>query len=138
MKSPSKCTEHYRCNLKRKLAKNCSDSLLWFESEGYTAMNMIHHCNKTGESRTVSLDTSGFLGPDKTTIIQKQVDTLNMMLYVKDKYNISGDAYHEMAQFVQEYATPLQVKGSNCQLKHIMERSCQKALVAHSSHSKSI
>ena len=29
---------------------------------------------------------------------ESEIDVLNMMIYVKDRFNISGDAYHEMAQ----------------------------------------
>lgn len=98
VKSPSECSKRHRRNLKRKLTENCSNSLLWLESEGYTATEVSLHCTMTGESQTVSLGASSLLGVADTTITQEEVDSLDMLLYVKDKYNISGGAYHEMAQ----------------------------------------
>ena len=39
----------------------------------------------------------------KKEISDEELDTINMILYVKDRYNISGGgAYHEMAQLLKE------------------------------------
>ena len=32
---------------------------------------------------------------------ESEIDVLNMIIYVKDRFNISSDAYHEMAQLCQ-------------------------------------
>lgn len=98
MKSPSKCTSRHRRNLKRKRTDNCTESLSWLEAEGYTATSVTIRSNQTGDTETVVLDASDLLGPNENSIPQEELDTLNMMLYVKDKYNVSGDAYHEMTQ----------------------------------------
>ena len=97
-KSPSKCTSRHQRNLKRKREEDCGNSLGWLEAEGYTATKLEMRCNKTGKTETFTLDTSDLLGPDESGITNDQVDTLNMMLYIKDRYNVSGGAYHEMAQ----------------------------------------
>ena len=47
---------------------------------------------ETGTVKTIPLqqsDSMSIIGPSS-------LDTINMMLYVKDWYNISGDAYHEL------------------------------------------
>ena len=33
---------------------------------------------------------------------EQEADLVSMMLYVKDKYNISGSAYHELASLCRE------------------------------------
>ena len=35
-------------------------------------------------------------------VSDQDVDMISMMLYVKDKYNVSGTAYHEMASLARE------------------------------------
>ena len=53
----------------------------------------------TSEIETIILNTETcqeVFGQD--VISDDDLDTLNMMLYVKDKYNVSGQAYHEFAK----------------------------------------
>ena len=38
------------------------------------------------------------------------IDTVNMMLFVKDKYNVSGQAYHEMRKVCKQMPTHYKVK----------------------------
>ena len=47
-----------------------------------------------GETQTLDLDRSNLLGPGEFSILDDSLDNVNMLLYVKDRYNISGDAYH--------------------------------------------
>ena len=49
----------------------------------------------TGQEESVDLN---FLGTEGSNITDVEMDTINMMRYIKDKYNISGGAYHEMTQ----------------------------------------
>ncbi len=54
---------------------------------------------ETGEIETISLpahESQHVLGPPDH-ISDGSLDTLNMLLYVKDPYNISGSPYHELA-----------------------------------------
>ena len=37
-------------------------------------------------------------GPDVDSLTDDQKDTISMTLYVKDRYNVSNDAYHEMGR----------------------------------------
>ena len=40
----------------------------------------------------------------------RELGTLNMMLFIKDKFNISGGAYHEMAQLCKKMSRYYQLK----------------------------
>ena len=39
---------------------------------------------------------------DPEEVPEEEFDKLDMAIYIKDIYNISGDAYHEMAQLFKE------------------------------------
>ena len=97
VKSPSKCTARHQRNLKRKRLDSCSESLSWLEAEGYTATRVEIRNDKTGETELLQLDPNSLLDTDET-ISEEQANIVNMLLYVKDRHNVSGDAYHEMAQ----------------------------------------
>ena len=61
-------------------------------------MEIVNTRTGTTESVTFSqAECQGLLGSTEESN-QDEVDVVNMMLYVKDRYCISGDGYHEMAQ----------------------------------------
>ena len=41
---------------------------------------------------------------------QEELDKLDMAIYIKDKYNITGNAYHEMAQLFKEMPRHYKIK----------------------------
>ena len=47
----------------------------------------------------VRKDLKAALNLDGEDLGQQEVDMISMMLYVKDRYHISGNAYHEFASF---------------------------------------
>ena len=56
----------------------------------------------TGKEETIDLNPEDLLGPGENCITESEMDTINTMLYIKDKYNISGGAYHEMTQICKD------------------------------------
>ena len=100
MKSPSKCTACHQRNLKRKRLDSCSESLSWLETEDYTPTRVKVRNSKTGETELLQLDSNCLLDTDKT-ISEEQENIVNMFLYVKDRHNVSGDAYHEWLSCVK-------------------------------------
>ena len=140
VKSPSKCTSRHRRNLKRKRTDNCTESLSWLEAEGYTATSVTIRSNQTGDTETVVLDASDLLGPNENSIPQEELDTLNMMLYVKDKYNVSGDAYHEMTQLCKSMPCHYKLKDRIAELnkrwniRPTPEGTCDNACSALGNH----
>ena len=67
-----------------------------------SATEVVLHSEKTGEVQAIDLDKEGFLGPEDSGTLEEELDTINMMLYVKDRFNVSGGAYHEMAQLCRD------------------------------------
>ena len=63
---------------------------------------MVVQNQKTSEIETIVLNEQNLseaLGEPLTT---EQVDTVSMMLYIKDRYDVSGRAYHQMAKICKQ------------------------------------
>ena len=86
VKSPSKCTKRQQRNIKRKRESSCRDSLQWLEKDGYARTKLVLTNSKTGETEEIVLEQE----KDATEDEQVNVDRLNMILYLKDRHNISG------------------------------------------------
>ena len=50
------------------------------------------------------------LGPDAALVSEDEIDQLNMLLLVKDQYNVSGWAYHEMASICKRMPRHYKIK----------------------------
>ncbi len=66
------------------------------------------------------LDREGFLGPEEN-ISDGEVDTLNMLLYVKNRFDVSGGAYHEMAQLCREMPRHYKLKDRIAELNKLWD-----------------
>ena len=97
-KSPSEYSICHQYNLKHQRTEKCASSLAWLKAEGYSVMQVTLRDDNTGEITTIDMPTANLLSPQQDPPADTELDTLNMMLYIKDKFNISGEAYHEMAQ----------------------------------------
>lgn len=97
-KNKSQYSQRWVRKMKQQQRTKCSSSLAWLESEGYTVLKVTVQNNTTGSTEVININPEELFGPQGSLPSEKDVDILNMMLYVKDKYNISGTAYHEMAQ----------------------------------------
>lgn len=101
-KSSSEYSDRHRLGLKKKRKEKCNNSLTWLQSEGYSAAKVILVNTTTGQEESIDLNTDYLLATDESHITDVEMDTINMMLYIKDKYNISGGAYHEVTQICKE------------------------------------
>ena len=97
-KSSLEYSDRHHRGLKKKRKEKCDNSLAWLQSEGYSATKVMLVNTTTGQEESINLNTDCLLATDESRITDVEMDTINMMLYIKDKYNISGGAYHEMTQ----------------------------------------
>ncbi len=110
--------------MKRKRKQNCTDSLSWLDLEGSTATKVELVNNKTGEKEILNLieaNPEDFLGPNEAHVSDKSLDAINMALYVKDRYNVSGGAYHEMAQLFKGMPRHYKLKDRIAELNRLWE-----------------
>ena len=89
--------------LKRSRAQHCDLSLGWLGRQGYTLTKVEAVNNQTSETELVyqtkeDLQCVSGSDSDSSTVSEDDVDTLNMLLFVKDRYCISGEAYHELTK----------------------------------------
>ena len=109
-KSPSDYSQRHQRNLRQQRSAKCASSLAWLNAEGYSVMKVTLHDNSSGEITTLDMPSANLLGPQKDPPTDTELDKLNMMLYIKDRYNISGGAYHEMAQLCKTMPRHYQLK----------------------------
>ena len=98
-----RCNEYsqsHQRRLKKARLQQCQHSLLWLEEEGYRPLS-VEVKNTTGKIEKIELghdELDELFGSEKEQITEEDVDVLNMMLLIKDQYNVSTSAYHEMSQ----------------------------------------
>ncbi len=97
--------------LKRNRTMACELSLAWLEKEGYKVAKVEAVNSKTGEVEVIcrpSRELMDALGQEPLS--ESDADTLQMILYVKDRFNISGQAYHEMTKICKSLPRSYKVK----------------------------
>ena len=70
----------------------------WLQNEGCTAVQVKLANNSTGAEETVDLIIEHLLAPREFSITEEEINRIDMMLYIKDKYNVPAGEYHEMTQ----------------------------------------
>ena len=101
--------------LKRSRAQHCDLSLGWLGRQGYTLTKVEAVNNQTSETELVyqtkeDLQCVSGSDSDSLTVSEDDVDTLNMLLFVKDRYCISGEAYHELTKICKSLPRTYKLK----------------------------
>lgn len=81
---------------------SCLDALGWLEDDGFVPLTVSVRNIRTGQLETITLNSTEVFGEDADSLKEQELQTLNMMLFVKDWYNVSGRAYHELAKVCKE------------------------------------
>lgn len=71
-------------------------SLIWLDREGYIATKVELLSTETGRKQSLCLNKEQYnqlFGPDADVAEENDFDMINMMLLVKDQYQVSGSAY---------------------------------------------
>ena len=72
------------------------------EKEGYKPVKLEIQSIESGKTETIVLsasDSEDIFGHDPT---QSELGTVNMILFIKDRFDVSGQAYHEMAKVCKQ------------------------------------
>ena len=111
-KPPDEYSKSHLRRLKRLRTENCSQSLSWLQEQGYmpTAVNVVNVVTGGMETITLCTDNLAEMFGDVEDIREHELDTVNMMLYLKDWYNISDSAYHELAKVCKEMPRQYKLK----------------------------
>ncbi len=95
--------ERHTRRLKKQRASESLASLFWLEKEGLKPMKLEVLNLKTNKRETIqlkSLEEALYL--DGEQLDEENPDIVSMMLYVKDRFNVSGSAYHDMANVCRQ------------------------------------
>ncbi len=96
------CLEQYSDRHKRRLLSQrktgCTAALQWLEEDGFMPIKVEVKNVQTGLVEIIELNSEEVFGQDAESIRVEQLQTINMMLFIKDKFNVSGRAYHELAK----------------------------------------
>lgn len=104
-------SKSHQRRLKRVRTRKCEDSLLWLHQEGLTQLAVHVKNRSTGRTEKITLDRAemeDIFGPDELT--EENIDILNVILLIKDQYNISSSAYHELTQICKALPRSYRVK----------------------------
>ena len=91
--------------LKRNRRDACEVSLNWLKEQGLIPTQITMRDINTGTKETIDInvdDATELFGEDYEEADKNDFDRINMMLMIKDSYNVSGNAYHEFARVAKE------------------------------------
>ena len=79
--------------------EECAASLSWLDGEGLTPISVTVFNKETNETEKLTLrkDLGIALNLDGEDLGEQEADIISMVLFIKDRYHISGSAYHELA-----------------------------------------
>lgn len=101
--SRKRTAKHYSQRHERRIKKmrqeECAAALSWLDKEGLTPVSVTVMNLETQELEKISLrkDLEEALNLDGERLGDQDADLVSMMLYVKDRHHLSGNAYHELA-----------------------------------------
>ena len=85
-KSPFEYSQRHQQNLRQQWSIKCASSLAWLNAEGYSVMKVTLHDDSSGEITTLDMPSASLLGPQEDPPADTELDELNMMLYIKDRF----------------------------------------------------
>ena len=104
----SKSTKHYSKSHIRRLKKqredNCKDAVAFLKTQEYTTVKLTVR-NKNGDLEDINLEDINLIEAKSKSVSRKKTineATINKFLYAKDKFNVSNEAYHEIAMINED------------------------------------
>ncbi len=76
----------------------CTAALQLLEEDGFMPIKAEVKNAQTGLVENIELNSEEVFRQDAESIRVEQLQMINMMLFIKDKFNVSGRAYHELAK----------------------------------------
>lgn len=105
-------SESHKGRLKKAKTQSCQYSLFWLCREGYIPLTVEVKNTRTGENEKIDLRSEELieLFGSEEEVTEERLDMLNMILLIKDSYNISGGAYHELAAICKSLPRHYKIK----------------------------
>ena len=113
--APKEYSASHTRRLKRQRVNDCELSLAWLEQYGYSATKVEAINKRTGEVEVINLsenERDAIFGNDSASIAEEDLQMLNMILFIKDRFQVYGEAYHEMTKICKALPRSYLIKGS--------------------------
>lgn len=98
------CTPQYQRKRKKEVAQNVKTALLFTEHEDFKT-TQVELTNKSTQEKVVCVQHDGELKLATKEMLEEQGSSemvVNQTLYIKERFNMSNQAYHEMAMVNKE------------------------------------
>jgi len=99
-------TPQHQTRVKRQLKEECHAILSFLGLYDYVATKVEAYNEDTGKLETFRLleeDERPFTDNEEKEMTDQEVDDLNMWLYLKDKFNISNEAWREFSAKAKDF-----------------------------------
>ena len=108
LKSWEDCSRQQHHNRKKSLASKIENALSFCEDKGFKPCSVELQNVDTGDSEVLDMSTGSY--SNKENKVCDPTSKVYSSLYVKDKYSISDQAYHELSTVVSDLPRSYQVK----------------------------
>ena len=119
----SKYSKSHQRRLKRKQKSSCEISLEWLKDRGLIPVQLTVRNVDTGDEETIDMNTEEVKAIFGENFEDEDFDMVNMMLMIKDTYQVSGNAYHEFARASKQMPRHFRLKRRIAELNSLWKIS---------------
>ena len=122
----SEYSKSHQRRLKRKRKNNCEISLEWLKDQGLIPIQLTVRNIDTGDEEIIDMnveEVKAIFGENFEDEEDEDFDTVNMMLMIKDTYQVSGNAYHEFARVSKQMPRHFRLKRRIAELNSLWKIS---------------
>ena len=105
-------TKQHQARIRRGLNKDCHSALSFLGLYDFIATKVEVFNNDTQQYETISLVEEGelkLLETEPKELTDNDIDDIDMWVYLKDKFNISNEAWHELAMKCKDMPTKYKI-----------------------------
>ena len=92
------------------MAEDCEISLAFLGLHNYVATKVEVFNQCTGDVETITLVDDSDCTLNTGSLTNEDIDAINLLLYTKERFNLSNDAYHELSMLCSELPRSCQVQ----------------------------
>ena len=105
-------TKQHQARIRRGFKEDCHSALSFLGLYDFVATKVEIFNNDTQQYETISLVEEGdlqLLETEPNELTDNDIDDINMWVYLKDKFNISNEAWHELAMKCKDMPTKYKI-----------------------------
>ena len=92
-------SKRHQSRIRKQMVDDCEASLAFLGLHNFIATKVEVYNENNQQYETINLINEDEIDPssDTETITNEEIDEINLLLYTKERFNISNDAYHELS-----------------------------------------